>query len=118
MVSFNFKPEFVPKIQSGAKCSTIRKTQRCNVGDKMQFFTGLRTKNCKRVGAAVCVGVSKIIICEQDIWRLEKPQGTVIDRNKHLHQLEGFQNVADMLAFFRNHYGLPFTGYIHRWGTV
>ena len=49
MVAFNFKKGFVPDITHGIKCSTIRQTKRCNVGDVMQLYTGQRTKHCQKI---------------------------------------------------------------------
>jgi len=103
MTAFSFKPIFVPKILAGEKLSTIRSTKRCEVGDTMQLYTGLRTKKCRKLMDALCIGVAPIMIREPDIW-------AIIGKIE-----EGFKNAQDFLEFFRHEYGLPYRGWIHAW---
>ncbi|MET0154781.1 MAG: hypothetical protein ABW189_01575 [Rickettsiales bacterium] len=65
MTAFNFKPRFVADILAGRKISTIRKTRRCGVGERMQFFTGQRTKACVKIAEAECVGVAPVTISDE-----------------------------------------------------
>ena len=115
MTAFNFQPQFVPKILADKKLSTIRSTKRCNVGDTMQLYTGLRTKKCKKLMDVTCIGVAPIMIREPDIWAIIGK----IEGNIHpapvLHIQEGFKNAQDFLEFFRHEYGLPYRGWIHAW---
>ena len=115
MVAFSFKPEFVPKILSGEKLSTIRSTRRCNVGDTMHLYTGLRTKKCKKLMDVVCIGVATIVVSAYSLWKLGETEGNVRPSAAPLHEQEGFANVKDMIDFFRQQYGLPYRGYIHAW---
>jgi hypothetical protein len=49
----------------GKKLSTIRQKKRCKVGDKMQLYTGQRTKGCKKILDATCIGTAQITITEE-----------------------------------------------------
>ena len=118
MVAFNFKEEFAPKIEAGEKISTIRKTARCKAGDKMQLYTGQRTKNSRKIAEKTCIAVVKICIDRDTIWSF--PERRSEDKplpvpNRRLHEMEGFMNAKEMVDFFEDHYGLPFIGYWHVW---
>lgn len=115
MTVFSFKPEFVGKILAGEKQSTIRSTKRCEVGDTMQLYTGLRTKKCKKLMDAICIGVAPIKISKAEIWKIGKTEGNVRPSSLFFHEQEGFTNVQAMVDFFREEYGLPYRGWIHAW---
>lgn len=119
MVAFNFKKDFAPKIKSGVKRSTIRKTRRCNVGDTMQLYTGMRTKNCEKIiNDVVCVGVAHVEIKGYyggyTYWGVSGKS----EITEKLHEQEGFESYMDMMNFFENHYGLPFEGWLHTWEEI
>lgn len=118
MTAFNFKPEFVPLIESGQKRSTIRSTRRCSPGDIMQLYTGQRTKQCRKIMDALCIGVAEIEINDSDIWRLPKPADGKVFVNPRLSHQEGFLNECEMLDFFRRQYGLPYRGWLHVWEAL
>lgn len=120
MTAFSFKLKFSPKILAGTKRSTIRSKQRCKVGDKMQLYTGQRTKACKKLMDAVCIGTSKIRISSDGIWKRSQTKGdcrptSPLGFMPFLHEQEGFQNAQEFVDFFRREYGLPFVGYLHVW---
>lgn len=48
MPSLNFSV-FVDKVVDGSKPHSIRAGERFNVGDDLSFFTGMRTKSCRRL---------------------------------------------------------------------
>ena len=112
MVAFNFKPEFTDKILSGVKRSTIRTTKRCKVGDIMQLYTGQRTKKCRKLKDAICTGVHPVTIDEHQRLHVD------IEDAGYLWQREGFDSPDDFIDFFEDHYGLPFTGYLHKWSAA
>lgn len=61
MVAYSFQRQFVAPILAGRKRHTIRaeRTGRCQhakLGDKLQLYTGMRTRHCKLIGRAVCQG--------------------------------------------------------------
>jgi hypothetical protein len=115
MTTFNFQPQFVVKIKSGEKQSTIRSTKRCDVGDTMQLYTGLRTKKCKKLMDVTCIGVAPILVSAKSVWKLGKTEGNVKPSVASLHEQEGFINAQAMVDFFREEYGLPYRGWIHAW---
>ena len=49
MVALNFSAEFADKVASGEKRQTIRRTLRARVGDRVQLYTGQRTKGCRKL---------------------------------------------------------------------
>lgn len=115
MVAFNFKKDFVPKIVSGEKSQTIRQTQRCKPGDTMHLYTGQRTKDCQLIGIATCHACYEVSVFGNAV---SFSQGAYLVTERDLHELAVQDGFADWLAFrdfFKRHYGLPFTGYIHFW---
>ena len=44
-MNLNFKPQFADKILSGQKIHTLRYGERWKKGNKIHFYTGLRTKD-------------------------------------------------------------------------
>lgn len=114
--TFNFKAQFAPLIESGSKTSTIRmfaKTQPPAVGDSLKLFTGMRQKNCRKLKEVRCAKVHAIEIGKDYInlggvflgWRLQRKFAVQ----------DGFDDLADLRGFFREHYGLPFRGVWVSW---
>ena len=115
MVAFNFTVN-IGAVVDGSKLSTIRKTKRCSVGDTMQFYEAQRTKACHKLrNDAKCVGTARIVISAPCHWYLDEVCGDVKPNNQPLHEQEGFQNMKDFVGFFKEHYGLPFRGWLHVW---
>ena len=117
MVAFNFHPMFEADIAAGRKLSTIRKTMRCKIGDKLQFYVGQRTKDCRKIGEGVCIGIAHIHVnlpCGTP-WEIKGSIGRVLV-SSNLALQEGFSGGVDFLAFFQKKYGdNPFVGYMHVW---
>ena len=71
---------FIDKILSGEKRQTIRraspKWQNVKAGDKLTLYTGLRTKQCRKLGEAVVESITPIMIdTECDNVAVETPLG-------------------------------------------
>jgi hypothetical protein len=68
MPALNFKKCFAPRIKSGMKRQTIRAHRKNPIerGDMLYLYTGLRTKNCEKLGTAVCRDVFRIVLCPDD----------------------------------------------------
>ncbi len=111
MPSFDFKPRFVPQIKANIKLSTIRSTERCKVGDIMHLYTGLRTKDCKLIARRPCVLVTPFHITEHQLISCSHPDAGYIWRQ------EGFDSPKDMLDFFGDLYGFPYSGFLHQWSA-
>jgi hypothetical protein len=112
MVAFNFKEQFVPNIKKGIKKQTIRKTIRCKKGDKLELYTGMRTKQCKKIKDTICIDIYPIAITENKLssGRTQLITKTNLD---NFAIKDGFKNWEDFKLFFKIHYGLPFYGYVY-----
>lgn len=120
MVAINFKKRYAEKVESGTKLMTIRKTKRVKAGDKLQLYTGMRTKGCRKLRDAVCVAVDAVSItpygpffCQPGWWPKDK---------NVFAECDGFQTYADMYEFFKSEYGLDeddyfFNGYAIMWNA-
>lgn len=57
--NFSFMEKFVPMLMSGRKILTNRSATefrgKCEVGDTMYIFTGIRTANCRRIGTGTVI---------------------------------------------------------------
>lgn len=125
MVAFNFTV-FTDKVAAREKRMTIRRAARAKPGDKLQLYTGMRTKACRKLvdDDATCEAVFSIKIAESGItlrpshpWHAER---TVILGNDPIidkwARADGFTDWPSMRDWFAEKYGLPFTGYAHMWG--
>lgn len=125
MPALNFKKQFVPKIQAQEKRSTIRAERKnpIKVGDVLQLYTGMRTKQCTLVGTAECSNITPVKIADDAPYILMKLSGDidykwyrfVEDALKHFHTTDGFDTYDEMKTFFRKQYQLPFTGNLIEW---
>ena len=109
MTAFDFRPRFVPLIESGKKISTIRKSKRGSVGRKMQLYVGQRTPECRLIKEVTCSGIWEFSINENRLVSCMHP-----DRG-YLWRQEGFDSPAEFIQFFEDQYGLPFHGWLHEW---
>lgn len=59
MVAYSFKKQFGPPILAGTKAQTIRadRKRHARPGEFVQLFTGMRTRQCRRLGESRCVEV-------------------------------------------------------------
>lgn len=116
MPAYNFSSEFAPLVGSGEKTQTIRKRRKrpIQVGDTLYLYTGMRTKQCRKLGEATCTAVETIKIYPTQQIILGKQILRFSGRWK-LAKADGFTGLRDFYAFFRDHYGLPFTGILIKW---
>jgi len=115
MPAYNFQPGFASLIEKGEKRQTIRKKRKrpTRPGDKLYLYTGMRTKKCRLLGRTVCADVQDIIITETGI-EMDGKRLSAAECHA-LAKADGFDDVVTFQAFFRAHYGLPFTGVVIRW---
>lgn len=111
---------FIDKILDGSKRQTIRRERKnpIKVGDKLQLFTGLRTKKCKKLGTAIVAEINYINIWQDEYWGVQvgvNDDNLLYDEVEVLRKADGFDNQKDFFSFFENHYGLPFEGVIIKW---
>jgi hypothetical protein len=116
MVAFSFKAEFADDVASGKKTQTIRQTARAKPGDRLQLYTGMRTKKCRKLvdPDPVCVLVDYVGI-RPDYLTLGNTASHEGDADAFARR-DGFKDYAAMVQWFRNEYGSPyFQGYVHVW---
>lgn len=124
MVAIDFQGQFVDKIRKGEKRQTIRRTQRATVGQKIQLYTGQRTKDCMKIKDVVCTVSKPIAICDHAIIIDYAFRGALefsINRKyfDDFAKADGFDTWEAMTSFFERHYGpLPFHGYLIGWDDV
>lgn len=126
MVAYSFKIRFVHSIVSGRKTQTIRapRKRHARVGEVMQLYTAMRTKQCRPIGVAVCETVDAVTLRFGDggIGRLgsvefegEKRRTTAANLDAFA-QRDGFESWSDMSAWWRISHGPgDFTGLVIRW---
>lgn len=109
MLALNFKPQFVDRILSGHKYTTIRKQRKhpIKVGDALYLYTGLRTKDCQKLADAVCVKTTQIKLIHRGSRGIFCSYPTDESRGYYtpigyedLYKSEGFDSSKDMEAFF------------------
>lgn len=115
MPALNFREEFVEAIISGEKRQTIRPVRKnpIRAGDTLYIYTGMRTKNCRKVSTVRCVSVDSIEI-HPGLIRLN---GAMVFPHKldEFIKADGFDRRYKFFEFFKLQYGLPFRGVVIRW---
>lgn len=114
MPALNFKKQFADKVERGEKRQTIRKGNRVKTGDKLFLYTGQRTKECRKLGEAVCKEVYDIVIANEDEIYFDDCILIGIEKEQ-LAKDDGFDCTADMIDWFKDTHGLPFVGQVIRW---
>jgi hypothetical protein len=123
MVAFNFMARVADQVEQGLKPSTIRAERKdgrppCKVGDALQLYTGMRSKSCRKLRDTVCKRIRRL-----EIKRGASPfsgfnvyiDGRYRPRPHALAKQDGFASAGDMIKFFDDVHGLPFTGWLIEW---
>ena len=115
MVALNFSV-FVDKVERGEKLQTIRRDFRGKVGDKIQLYTGQRTKKCRKLGEAICTDL--------DYCAIRPDYVTFGDADKHpdaddFAKADGFENYKTMVKWFQEKYdSYSFIGKVIKWQLI
>ncbi|MCJ2069619.1 hypothetical protein MKK75_12605 [Methylobacterium sp. J-030] len=123
MVAYSFKKRFGPPILAGTKAQTIRaeragKSRHARPDEFVQLYTGLRTRQCTKLGEARCLAAWPIkmdlivgIVFANDGWIRPAP-----DLDEFARQ-DGFQDWWELVAFWVvEHPGVElFEGVLIRW---
>lgn len=117
MVAYNFQTRFADQISAGTKTQTIRaigKRRHAREGERLQIYTGMRTKVCRKLLAPdpVCVRAEMITISRDGV---HYPQGGECMTPCVLARRDGFASFQEMLDWFERTHGLPFTGILIKW---
>lgn len=122
MVAINFDARFAGLVEEGLKTCTVRKGPKGKPGDRLQLYTGQRSKGCRRLvnPDPVLLQVVPIEIGE-DYAKLGDAAPMTGDRLAILGASLGFDDYAGAVAFYRERHGLPakgvpFRGFFHSWG--
>jgi hypothetical protein len=117
MPAYNFKQQFADKVQKRIKRQTIRAERKDGyvpkVGAAFIGYTGMRTKNCRKLVESRISKVLPILIRPTGIWldgrRLDMAEATTIA------MLDGFENADEMRGWFAKAHGESFDGWLIRW---
>lgn len=134
MVAYSFKKRFVTPIKVGLgqiehipgteyvpKRQTIRaigKRRHARPGETLQLYSGMRTKQCFKIGEARCKAVRRIRIDVREHSMPTSIEGQHIGggRLRDFAQADGFAHAEDMLAFWKENHGLGvFDGILIEW---
>ena len=123
MVAYSFKKQFGPPILANTKTQTIRaerlgRSRHVRPGEQVQLYTGMRTRQCTKLGESPCIAVWPIelhlrtgIVFANGGWiRTEE------DLDAFARQ-DGFCDWSAMVAFWAaEHPGVDvFEGVLIRW---
>lgn len=118
MPALNFLKQFVETVERGHDRQTIRAKRKHPIkrGDRLYLYTGMRTKDCRGLGEAICSEVEPIII-DGDLVCLS---GRCLKEKERdaLARADGFSNYAEMEEWFNEKYTMPFSGHLIRWGPI
>ena len=111
---YNFRPQFVSKIESGEKTHTIRapRVHQDKPGDTMHLYTGLRRKGARLLGRFECVKVEIIRISEAGLSWIDD---ILLSRDERqaLARRDGFADFREMMRFWDGR--RPFEGFVFHW---
>lgn len=142
MVAYSFKSRFVEFIRAGLrleiediraldrpKRQTIRavgKRRHARPGEVLQLYTGMRTRQCQKIGEARCTSVSKIKISGSKIeLAIGEPGDWMEIRTRpsldEFARADGFIGWADMHNFWCTEHDIrkrPFEGLLIKWEPI
>lgn len=119
MTALNFQTRFAEAVELGQKTQTIRKPRKdgrviCRPGGALQLYTGMRSKQCRKLGDAICRSISRVTF-----WRGEvhyNGHRLTPKYTRDLAQRDGFDSHAEMVEWFEKTYGPGlFDGFCIRW---
>ena len=126
---YNFKARFVPMVESGEKTHTIREKRKypSKAGETLHLYTGLRTKQARRIFSATCLKTEPIEIRRRVNMRADVEQVVLYDviigdqklagdEIEAFARRDGFTDFADMMAFWRKEKRrFPWRGDVIHW---
>ena len=114
MPALNFLARLAPLVESGAKTHTVRRRSKRPIkeGDRLYLFTGMRTKNCRRLMDTECVQIQDIHIdfCG---WSMTL-DGEFVDYDAFA-RADGLKDFHELVCWIGENYGLPFDGVVIHW---
>jgi hypothetical protein len=113
----NFQTRFVALVEQGKKRQTIRAERKDGryprVGDTIRLYAGMRTKNCRLLCDAVIESVDRVVIDPRGVWI---NGDFLLGKDREAFAIaDGFENWADMKAWFLSTHGPDFWGLLIKW---
>ena len=107
MPAYNFQEQFADDVEAGRKRQTIRPKRKrpTRPGDMLYLYTGMRTKQCRKLREEPCVSVEPIEIHPTFIQVNGHILG--VPEMRDLAMADGFNSLGHFYDFFRAHYGVP-----------
>ena len=104
-------------VESGEKGQTIRKKRKYQTKPGMiaYLYTGMRTKNCRKLGTGMIRDVNDIKIVNDCRVVIDGVVFTDQELFYALAKADGFSSWEAFVWFFETQYGLPFEGEIIKW---
>ena len=125
MPALNFQQQFAPLVESGEKRQTIRAYRKDGrdpkVGDRLFLYTGMRTKQCRKLGEATAVAVVPILMEVNRLYRIGPRGGRIRIPDYKFRSIawrDGFSDSVSMTRWFDETHALPFEGLLIRWGDI
>lgn len=139
MVAYSFNKRFIQSIEHGLrvhldedaalrippKRQTIRaigRRRHATPGAILQLYTGMRTKQCRKIGDARCTSVGKVQLRFTDFDFVILLDSKVLGPRKmqEFARADGFQDWQDMFSFWRREHGNIYIwdGIVIRWEPI
>jgi uncharacterized protein YqfB (UPF0267 family) len=128
MVAYSFKKQFGPPILAGTKAQTIRadRKRHARPGEMVQLFTGMRTRQCRRLGESQCVEVLPVRLvfskrAAAELMQVGERYLVTSSQMDAFAQADGFANLEAMARFWWAEHTpeggnvLTFEGVLIRW---
>lgn len=130
MPALNFKAEFADDVEDKRKQRSIRKRRKDGrdpkAGDWLHLYTGMRQKDCRKLGNAVVTRVRPVEIDHMGVTLDGRKlycgnapafEGGVApeDYDSDFARADGFRDFQEMRQWFEDQHGLPFAGLLIEW---
>lgn len=122
MPALSFHKRFAEDVQAGRKRQTVRPGRKRPIrpGDRLVLYTGMRTKQCRRLNEAVCRSVEPVQISVNGTHvvpgevRLSGRPLPAAELDEFI-AADGFDSQLEFFDWFERHYGPSFYGVVIRW---
>lgn len=130
MVALNFKAQFADDVEDGRKRRSIRAPRKDGrdpkKGDKLQLYTGMRQRGCRKLMDAECTRVRPVEIDHfgitldgRKLYAGDAPAHAGGVDTEHYDgdfaRADGFNSFSEMVEFFEQEHSLPFMGLLIEW---
>ena len=118
LINFS-REDFIDAVADGSKHFTIRQLRKKPIkkGETLQLYTGLRTKQARKLRDAVCKHVWEIKIenkkSEFLFWLDNKQLSS--KKVKDISNKIGFDSIENWIEYFKEKYKFPFKGQLIEW---